>query len=78
MVDRTWRYVNKKGGPDKRFKDNRELPVCLYDEVQLSSSTGLNALLNLSRNNTAPDFAGSVRSMISAFPKERSIAAKSA
>lgn len=78
VVDRTWRYVNKKGGPDKRFKDNRELPVCLYDEVQLSSSTGLNALLNLSRNNTAPDFAGSVRSMISAFPKERSIAAKSA
>lgn len=76
VVDRTWRYVNKKGGPDKRFKDNRELPVCLYDEVQLSSSTGLNALLNLSRSNTAPDFAASVQSMISAFPKERSIAAK--
>ncbi|WP_462388382.1 hypothetical protein [Acidovorax sp. Q11] len=43
VIDRTWRYVNKKGGPDKRFKNNRELPVCLYDELQLSSSTGLNA-----------------------------------
>lgn len=25
VVDRTWRYVNKKGGPDRRFKDNREI-----------------------------------------------------
>ena len=78
VVDRTWRYVNKKGGPDKRFKDNRELPVCLYDEVQLSSSTGLNAVLNLSRNNTASDFAASVRSMVSAFPKVLASEAKSA
>ena len=78
VVDRTWRYVNKKGGPDKRFKDNRELPVCLYDEVQLSSSTGLNALLNLSKNNTAPDFAESIRSLILAIPKEPLITAKSA
>lgn len=71
VVDRTWRYVNKKGGPDKRFKDNRELPVCLYDEVLLSSSTGLKAVLNLSRNSTALDFESSVRSMESALPNEQ-------
>jgi hypothetical protein len=78
VVDRTWRYVNKKGGPDKRFKDNREMPVCLYDEVLLSSNTGLNAVLNLSRHNTAPEFATSVRSMISALPSERAFQIKSA
>ena len=27
VIGKTWRYVNKRGGPDRRFKDNRELPV---------------------------------------------------
>ena len=42
VVDRTWKYVNKKGGPDKRFKDNPQYPICLYDEIALLRSTGLN------------------------------------
>ena len=29
VVDHTWKHPNKSGGPDRRFKDNRELPVCL-------------------------------------------------
>lgn len=41
VVDRTWAYVNKKGGPDRRFKDNRELPVCLYNQFNLSTIEGL-------------------------------------
>ena len=27
----TWKYVNKKGDPDKRFKDNRKIPIVLYE-----------------------------------------------
>ena len=49
VVDRTWRYVNKKGGPDKRFSNNRELPVVLYEEMYLTSSSGLNEIIQLSR-----------------------------
>src|SRR5437868_789287 len=30
VVDQTWRYVNRKGGPDRRFSNNRQLPICLY------------------------------------------------
>ncbi|CAN7758297.1 DUF4236 domain-containing protein [Variovorax sp. LjRoot130] len=41
VVGRTWQYVNKKGGPDKRFKNNRELPICLYNEFNLSTARGL-------------------------------------
>jgi len=41
VVDRTWQYVNKKGGPDKRFKNNRELPVCAYNQFNLSTLDGL-------------------------------------
>lgn len=49
VVGRTWRYVNKKGGPDRRFKDNREIPVCVYEQIHLSSSMGLNEVIQVSR-----------------------------
>jgi hypothetical protein len=49
VVDKTWRYVNKKGGPDKRFKDNRELPVCAYSQLRFSSGSGLNEVFQMSR-----------------------------
>ncbi len=48
VVDRTWQYVNKKGGPDRRFKNNRELPVCDYEAIHFRSATGLNELLHAS------------------------------
>jgi hypothetical protein len=37
VVDHTWQYTNKSGGPDRRFNNNRQLPVCLYDSLHLSS-----------------------------------------
>lgn len=49
VVDHTWRYVNKDGGPDRRFKDNRQLPICLYEELWLKSSSGLNEIIQISR-----------------------------
>jgi len=49
VVDYTWRFVNKKGGPDKRFKDNRQLPICLYSEIWFKSNTGLNEKIQISR-----------------------------
>jgi len=49
VVGRTWRYVNKKGGPDRRFKDNPEIPICAYEQIHLSSSIGLNEVIQVSR-----------------------------
>lgn len=51
IVDHTWKYVNKSGGPDKRFKDNKKLPVCLYGQVELKASLGLNTVLMFSNAN---------------------------
>lgn len=39
IVDSTWRYINKDGAPDKRFKDNYKLPICLYGELTIYSKT---------------------------------------
>lgn len=51
VVGHTWKYVNKSGGPDKRFKDNRQLPICLYGELELSSTSGLNTVIMFSNPN---------------------------
>lgn len=51
VVGQTWRYVNKSGGPDRRFKDNRQLPICLYGELELSSTSGLNTVIMFSNSN---------------------------
>ncbi|MCA9173828.1 MAG: DUF4236 domain-containing protein [Xanthomonadales bacterium] len=57
VVGRTWKYVNKRGGADKRFKDNREIPVVLYDEINFSSATGLNERIQLSKSEVSTPFA---------------------
>lgn len=49
IVDYTWQYVNKSGGPDKRFKNNRKLPILMYSEIFCQSDTGLNELIQLSK-----------------------------
>ena len=54
IVDHTWRYVNKSGGPDRRFISNRQIPVCLYRELSFRSDGGLNCKFQLS-NPAAAD-----------------------
>jgi hypothetical protein len=54
IVDHTWRYVNKSGGPDRRFVTNRQIPVCLYRELSLQSEGGLNCKFQFS-NPAAAD-----------------------
>jgi hypothetical protein len=70
VVDHTWKYVNKKGGPDRRFKDNRQLPVCLYDELSLRSGTGLNEVIQVSRSSVADGFARAIGLLAAKMPPE--------
>src|SRR5262245_11698907 len=69
VIDRTWKYVNKSGGPDRRFKDNRELPVCRYEEIRLSSETGLNEVLQISRCGNGDKLAKAVSLLAEKMPK---------
>lgn len=61
VVGHTWQYVNKKGGPDRRFKNNRQLPVCRYNRLHLSSGRGLDIRLMGSRDGAFNDFAHAIR-----------------
>ena len=57
IVGQTWQYVNKNGTPDRRFSNNRQLPICIYGKVILSSPSGLNVELQISNIQNTRDFA---------------------
>lgn len=40
-VGLTWRYVNRNGEPDRRFRDNPQLPVMEYGSLHLRCGNGL-------------------------------------
>ena len=49
VIDKTWKYVNKNGGPDRRFRNNKQLPVCEYSEYHFRSRAGLNEVIMTSK-----------------------------
>jgi hypothetical protein len=65
IVDHTWKYVNKNGGPDRRFKDNRQLPIALYGELHFSSQTGLNELIQISKTDVGSALADAFKELAS-------------
>jgi hypothetical protein len=63
VLRHTWRYVNKKGGPDRRFSNNQELPVMRYGGIALTSDTGLNELFHTSN----PDLVEPIQQALDAL-----------
>lgn len=70
IVGHTWKHPNKSGGPDRRFKDNRQIPICLYETIHFQSNSGVNELVEFSRTGRAADFANGCK-LIAQLPKER-------
>jgi hypothetical protein len=71
QVDTTWQYVNVHGGPDRRFKNNRQLPVMLYGELGLASAGGLHWLLQCSQPTTIERLIAVLQSTPSAVGSSR-------
>lgn len=61
IVGQTWQYVNKNGTPDRRHKDNKQFPVCMYGQITLRSASGLYVELHISNLQNALDFAELIR-----------------
>jgi hypothetical protein len=53
VVGWTWKHPRKDGGPDRRFANNRQLPICLFEEMGLLSSSGFKAALMISARPAA-------------------------
>ena len=63
----TWAYVNKDGRPDRRFSHNPQLPVFLYGQFSLETSSGLNERYMASDQHVAVDFARALREHLLTF-----------
>ena len=51
IVGETWKYPNKYGGPDRRFNNNYQIPICLYGELKIKTKKGLLLYLMTSRDD---------------------------
>lgn len=64
VVDHSWRFVNRDGGPDRRFKNNRKDPVALYEQLTFSSESGLNEVLQVSRLGVVEVLRDAIRALV--------------
>ena len=64
VVDHTWQYVNKNGEPDRRFRSNRQIPICHYEELRLASTTGIQEILQLSRLGVADKLQSAITEVV--------------
>lgn len=49
VLDKTWKHPNKNGGPDKRFSNNRQYPICAYESILFETTTGVKELIEYSK-----------------------------
>jgi hypothetical protein len=59
VINRVWAKVNKDGSPDRRFRDNYQIPVVEYGRLRLKSSAGLNEEYQFSNFELSRRFAQS-------------------
>lgn len=57
----TWAKTNKNGSPDRRFKDNYQIPICIYGNITFHSQTGVTEEYMVSNADAAQAFAEAVK-----------------
>jgi hypothetical protein len=63
VVGYTWRFVNKKGGPDRRFNNNRQIPRVLYQQMGLRGSGQFQKILHISCVTDRTSFDQALRAL---------------
>lgn len=56
IIYNTWQYTNKGGGPDRRFKNNKEIPVCKYGELKIEIGNKLLLYIMTSLEDAPKEF----------------------
>lgn len=73
VVDKTWFKVNKDGSPDKRFSNNYQIPIVVYGEIHLKSSSGLNEVYCFSNTELTNLFFIALTEYIDAIQKSQAL-----
>ena len=67
VVDKTWLHPNRNGEPDRRFNRNYEIPICLYGNLKIRSSSGMFIHLMISKHDAPSKFMAEFNSGIDNF-----------
>lgn len=65
ILEWTWQYVNRNGGPDMRYKQNPKLPVCKYGILKMTTENGLSLEFYVSNSNISTILENSWNEFIS-------------
>jgi Protein of unknown function (DUF4236) len=60
VIGQTWKHPNKNGGPDRRFSDNKQIPICRYEVMHFTSKSGINELVEVSKTGVCAGFARAI------------------
>jgi hypothetical protein len=63
VIGSTWRFVRRDGGPDRRFNNNRQIPICRYQAMLMTGPGEFQKVIFLSRNTDRSRFVGSIRAL---------------
>lgn len=61
IVRYTWQYVNKNGSADKRYANNRQLPVCQYGRIMLQAGDQIGVEIHVSNATIAANIGTAYR-----------------
>lgn len=61
QIGETWKYVNKNGGPDKRFASNPIIPILLYPTITFFSKNGLHESYMFSNTKAGSELHQSIK-----------------
>lgn len=75
IVGKTWKYTNKFGEADKRFTNNKEYAICQYEAIHLTTDSGLNELLHVSRTGLGAPLAAAIHDLAAALSEASHITA---
>lgn len=63
QIGQRWQFANKNGDPDRRFANNRQVPVMQYGILNLQSASGLTVQFYCSQPQAASNVATAVSAM---------------
>jgi hypothetical protein len=61
ILNYTWRFTNKNGGPDRRFSNNTQIPVVEYGNVFFATKSGVRYVLQVSDPLKAEKFVQALK-----------------
>jgi hypothetical protein len=64
IVKQTWAKSNADGSPDRRFKNNYQIPICKYGRIDFKTNSGLNESYMFSDYDKTRDFAQSLNYLL--------------